>query len=160
MFVLLLMLIGKVCISKILFKEVYHWWLYHTVEWFFICPSLSLFLSSVLDEEEGESFEFDDEAPEAERPPSFPPALDFDSSGCPVLENAEADLPPPPPPQTCSSAPHGQFPPPPEEGHGADKELPPPPEGADTQGMIMDLLLLLLYSGCELYTIYQFFSKQ
>ncbi|XP_047013834.1 rho guanine nucleotide exchange factor 10 isoform X2 [Ictalurus punctatus] len=88
----------------------------------------------VLDEEEGESFEFDDEAPEAERPPSFPPALDFDSSGCPVLENAEADLPPPPPPQTCSSAPHGQFPPPPEEGHGADKELPPPPEGADTQG--------------------------
>lgn len=107
---------------------------------------LPLFLSSVLDEEEdGERFEFDDEAPEAERPPSFPPALDYD---CPVLENAEADLPPPPPPpQTCPAAPHGDFPPPPDEGRvrdGADKELPPPPEGADGQGRIVDPVILQL----------------
>ncbi|XP_060789304.1 rho guanine nucleotide exchange factor 10 isoform X3 [Neoarius graeffei] len=99
----------------------------------------------VLDEEEeGESFEFDDEAPEAERPPLFPPALENDSSVYLVLENAEADLPLPPPPppsllQTCPAAPHGDFPPPPEQGQiqdGADKELPPPPGGADTQGPI------------------------
>lgn len=120
---------------------------------FVISLSLSLFLSSVLDEEEeGESFEFDDEAPEAERPPLFPPALEDDSSVYLVLENAEADLPLPPPPppsllQTCPAAPHGDFPPPPEQGQiqdGADKELPPPPGGADTQGRIVDLLLLLL----------------
>ncbi|XP_053365606.1 rho guanine nucleotide exchange factor 10 isoform X1 [Clarias gariepinus] len=83
----------------------------------------------VLDEEEeGEPFEFDDEVPEAERPPLFPPALGYNSSGCPVLENAEEDLLPPPPPP----APHGDLPPPPEEGfiqEGVNKEL-PLPEGA------------------------------
>lgn len=105
--------------------------------------SLSFLPSSVLDEEEeGEAFEFDDEAPEAERPPMFPPALDYDSSGCPGMENIEADLPPPPS-QTCPAAPSGDFPPPPEEGpmqEGADKELPPPPEGANTQGRLVHLL--------------------
>ncbi|XP_046711288.1 rho guanine nucleotide exchange factor 10 isoform X2 [Silurus meridionalis] len=88
------------------------------------------------EEEEGERFEFDDEAPEAEHPTSFPPAPHYASSCCPVLENAEADLPPPPP-QICSSAPHVAFPPPPEEDQSqdwADKELPPPPDSADLQG--------------------------
>lgn len=111
------------------------------------------------EEEEGECFEFDDEAPEAERSPSFPPALDYNSSSFPVLENAEADLPPPPP-QTCPAAPHGDFPPPPEERHiqdGAYKELPLPPEGADTQGRIVDLLQLLPESGWELYMMCLFF---
>ncbi|GAA6075794.1 rho guanine nucleotide exchange factor 10 isoform X1, partial [Tachysurus ichikawai] len=92
------------------------------------------------EEEEGESFEFDDEAPESERPPSFPPALDCDSSlrDVQVLEDAEADLPPPPP-QTCPSAPYADFPPPLDEGQiqdCPDKELPLPPDGADTQGGI------------------------
>ncbi|XP_026999892.1 rho guanine nucleotide exchange factor 10 isoform X1 [Tachysurus fulvidraco] len=92
------------------------------------------------EEEEGESFEFDDEAPESERPSSFPPALDCDSSlqAVRVLVDAEADLPPPPP-QTCPSAPYADFPPPLDEGQMQDfpdKELPLPPEGADTQGGI------------------------
>lgn len=107
----------------------------------FVSLSPSLLLSSVLDEEEeeeGEPFEFDDYAPEAERPPSFPPAPGCDSSRCSGSENVEADLPPPPP-QTCPAAPHGDFPPPPEAAQirdAVDKELPPPPEGADTQGRI------------------------
>lgn len=103
------------------------------------------------EEEEGEPFEFDDEVPEAERPPLFPPALGYNSSGCPVLENAEEDLLPPPPPP----APHGDLPPPPEEGfiqEGVNKEL-PLPEGA--QGKMVDLLLL--NSRCELYMIHMFF---
>lgn len=98
------------------------------------------------EEEEGESFEFDDKAPEAERPPSFPAALDHDLTlqGFPVLEKVEADLPPPPP-QTCPSAPLADFPPLPDEKaseDAPDKELPLPPEGADNEGKTVELLLL------------------
>ncbi|TSS85054.1 Rho guanine nucleotide exchange factor 10 [Bagarius yarrelli] len=102
---------------------------------------LDLRIPHVLDDEEeegGEHFEFDDEAPESERPPSFPPAVDYASSlqSFHVLEDAEADLPPPPA-QTCPSIPHADFPPPPNEGQiqeVTDKELPLPPEGAEMPG--------------------------